>query len=78
MRIRQRADGKNPADSGRKCKGRPEIAALAMTSPSERLEYIAAMVRELKMMSAQADLATLTSLLDLAYQEALQCRRASE
>jgi hypothetical protein len=51
------------------------IAALASSTSRERLEYIAAMVQELKAIAAQGDHRTLTGLLDLAYQEAL-LRRA--
>lgn len=51
---------------------------MSLSSRRETLDYIAAMVRELKMMSAQADHRTLTALLHLAYQEALQRRRTGE
>jgi hypothetical protein len=47
-------------------------------SATERLDYIVAMVRELKGMAAQADCRMLASLLELAYQEAQQCRREAE
>jgi hypothetical protein len=75
MRIRQSPAKGNGADRGRKCTIRPQITALTLSSSRERLDYIAAMVQELKLMSAQADYRTLTGLLDLAYQEALQRRR---
>ena len=75
MRFRKNWDGQNPSDGRRKCGSRPAIGALALSSPGERLDYIAAMVHELKVMSAQADCRTLTGLLDLAHQEALLCRR---
>jgi hypothetical protein len=52
------------------------MAALALSSQGERLDYIAAMVQELKVMSAQADYRTLAGLLDLAHQEALLRRRS--
>jgi hypothetical protein len=57
---------------------RPRTAALATSSASEQLDYIAAMVQELKRMSAQAEYRTLASLLGLAYQEALQRRRRAQ
>jgi hypothetical protein len=79
MRTRQRADGKDVEEGrrGRKYRQRakPEVATLATSSASERLSYIAAIVQELKIISAGADCPTLTSLLDLAYQEALERRR---
>ena len=68
----------NGANHGRKCSARQPNTALALSSSIERLDYIAAMVQELKMMSAQADCRTLTSLLELAYHEALQRRRTRE
>ena len=52
-----------------------EIAALPMASPKDRLEYIADMVQELKIMSAQANCQVLADLLERAYREAVrQCR----
>jgi hypothetical protein len=54
------------------------IAALASAATGERLEYIAAMVQELKAMAAQGGHETLTGLLDLAYQEALLRRRVGQ
>jgi hypothetical protein len=41
----------------------------------ERVDYIAAMVQELRIMARQANLRTLANLLELAYREALQQRR---
>lgn len=73
--ARQSVQKGNGADRSRKCVRRSQIAALTTSSASERLDYIATMVHELKRMSAQADYRTLTGLLDLAYQEALQRRR---
>jgi hypothetical protein len=52
--------------------------APAASTVTERLEYIAAMVRELKAMAAQDEHRTLTGLLDLAYREALVRLRAGE
>ena len=46
-----------------------------ISSSSERLDYIAAMVQELRIMSAQADYRDLAGILELAYHEAL--RRAA-
>lgn len=74
MRRRQGGDTDKPGGEVGECARRPEIGALAHTSACERLDYIAAMILELKMMSAQADRRTLTSLLEMAYQEALQRR----
>jgi hypothetical protein len=48
----------------------------AVTSPADQLDYIADMVQELKAMSARANCQALTELLELAYQEARQRRRA--
>jgi hypothetical protein len=74
MRRREGGDGdKREGDAG-ECAHRPEIRAVAHSSACERLDYIAAMILELKMTSAQADRRTLTSLLEMAYQEALQRR----
>ena len=49
---------------------------LAVSSPGDRLDYIADMVHELQALAAQADCQTLSGLLDLAYREAVQQRRA--
>jgi hypothetical protein len=48
------------------------------SSATERLDYIAAMVQELKIMSAQANCRTLAGLLELAYREAVQSRRTCQ
>jgi hypothetical protein len=74
-RIRQsaqtgKARGRKPAGPAA---GGP--VGRAAISPSQQLDYIADMVQELKMMSAQADCRTLAGLLELAYQEALRRRR---
>jgi hypothetical protein len=57
---------------------RPVLDARSPTTPAERLEYIAAMVQELRLMSAQANCQALASLLDMAYREAEQRRRACQ
>ena len=57
---------------------RPEIGALALSSSSERLDYIAAMVQQLKIMAAHANYRKLAGLLELAYHEAMRQRRAGE
>jgi hypothetical protein len=77
MRVRHNAESGSEAQEGRKFPDRPAIAALASSS-AERLDYIAAMVQELRMMSAQANCPRLAGLLDLAYREAVQRRRRSQ
>jgi hypothetical protein len=54
-----------------------DITALPVASSKDRLEYIAAMVRELKIMSAQADCQALADLLERAYREAVRQSIAS-
>ena len=78
MRTRQSAETGNGAASGRKHGNRAARAAsaLAVSSPGDRLDYIADMVHELQALAAQADCKTLSGLLDLAYWEAVQKRRA--
>ena len=56
---------------------RSEIAPLPVASPKARLEYIASMVHELKIMSAQANCQVLAQLLERAHREAVQQRRAT-
>jgi hypothetical protein len=51
-------------------------AGTGRRSVGERLDYIAEMAQELKVMSAQAGCRTLAGLLELAHLEALQRRRA--
>jgi hypothetical protein len=46
------------------------IAPLAQASPGERLEYIAAMLQELQIMSEQANCEALAGLLGRAHREA--------
>ncbi len=77
MRVRHSADIGSDADRGRGCP-RPDLTSPVPTSPVERLDYIAAMVQELKTMSAQANCQTLAGLLDLAYREAKQRRRGCQ
>ena len=49
-----------------------EITEPVAASPKDRLEYIAEMVRELKIMSAQANCQVLADLLERAYLEAVR------
>ena len=55
---------------------RSEIAAPPIASSQAQLEYIADMVQELKIMSAQANCQVLADLLELAYREAVRQSRA--
>jgi hypothetical protein len=77
MPIRPRADNGsgNGRDDRESCESGPPIAAVAASSHVERVDYIAAMVQELRIMARQANLRTLANLLELAYREALQQRR---
>jgi hypothetical protein len=76
--TRRSGDGGLGADTRPTCASRSEIPALALSSSSERLDYIAAMVQELRIMSAQADYRALAGILELAYHEALRQQRAGE
>ena len=78
MHIRHSGNGGIGSDPGHTCGSRPELPVVTLSSSSEQLDYIAAMVRELKIMSAQADHRTLAGILELAYHEALRRRRAGE
>lgn len=79
MRVRQNGSSGHKTPGGESGSGaKPVIAGLASSTASERLEYIAAMVQELKVMAAEGDHRTLTGLLDLAHQEALLRRQAEE
>jgi len=78
LRSRRSGDGDLGAEPSRACTSRSEIPALALSSSSERLDYIAAMVQELRIMSAQADYRALAGILELAYHEALRQQRAGE
>ena len=53
-----------------------ERAGGAVPSPVDRLDYIAQLVGELKVMAADANEPALAVLLELAYQEAVRKRRA--
>jgi hypothetical protein len=55
MHIRHSGNGGIGSDLGRTCQSRPELPVVTLSSSSEQLDYIAAMVRELKIMSAQAE-----------------------
>lgn len=50
-------------------------APLPKASPGDRLEYIAAMLRELRIMSQQTNCRTLSDLLGRAHREAERRRR---
>lgn len=52
--------------------GGTEVKVPAAVSALDRLEYIADMVQELKIMSAQASCQALTDLLECAYREAVR------
>ena len=78
MHIRHSGNGGIGSDPGRTCGGRPELPVVTLSSSSEQLDYIAAMVQELKIMSAKADYRALAGILELAYHEALRRRRAGE
>jgi hypothetical protein len=78
LRVGHSGDGGLGADRTRTCTSRPELPALTRSSTSEQLDYIADMVQELRIMSAQADHRTLAGILELAYHEALRRRRAGE
>ena len=78
LRSRRSGDGDLGAEPSRACTSRSEIPALALSSSSERLDYIAAMVQELRIMSAQADYRALAGILELACHEALRRRRVGE
>ena len=66
-------NGERPPDDAALPAG---LATLTLTSPAERLDYIADLVQELKILSAQANCQALTGLLELAYLEAVRQRRA--
>jgi hypothetical protein len=51
---------------------RSDIVAPPVASSKDRLGYIAEMLRELKIMSAQADCQVLADLLERAYREAVR------
>jgi hypothetical protein len=77
--MRQMGAGQNAKNGERLLDGakfprRP--GTLTLTTPAERLDYIAAMVHQLKIMSAQANCQTLSGLLEMAYREAVRQRNA--
>ena len=83
LRGSRRMDSRQSAENGKTVNGaefptQSEIAALPVASSKDRLEYIAGMVQELKIMSAQADCEVLADLLERAYREALRQRGAGE
>lgn len=49
-------------------------ASLKGITPTERLDYIADMLTELERMAAEGGYGTLASILQVAYEEALQSR----
>ena len=78
-----RMDSRQSAKNGKPLNGtelpsRSDIAVPPAASPQARLEYIADMVQELKIMSAQANCQVLVDLLGRAYQEAVRQRRSGE
>jgi hypothetical protein len=75
MTTGQSAENGKPLN-GAKYPNRSEIAAPLSASPQARLEYIADMVQELKIMSEQADCQVLADLLGQAYREAVRRRRS--
>ena len=85
IRGARRMDTRESAKNGQSMDGamdggtfptRSEIPVLQPASRIDRLEYIADIVQQLRMMSAQADCDALSDLLDRAYQEAVRQRRA--
>jgi hypothetical protein len=53
-----------------------EVSTLTLVSSEDRLDYIAELVQELKVMSEQANCQTLADLLEQAYLEAVRQRGA--
>ena len=78
MHTRHSGNGGIGADRRARARAGRSFRPSTLSSPSEQLDYIAAMVQELKIMSAQADYRTLAGLLELAYHEAVRRRRAGE
>jgi hypothetical protein len=68
-----------PGSVGANCKQAGKLSArtarLDITSPCERLDYVADMLQALRAISAQAKCQTLTNLLDMAYHEAVERAR---
>ena len=76
MDTRQGAENGDSVDAT-KLPSRSEIALPPVASSKDRLEYIAEMVQELKIMSAQANCQVLADLLERAYLEAVRQGSAS-
>jgi hypothetical protein len=74
--MRARHDGPvgNGADRSHQHAKTAEVAAPSHSTPAELLDYIAAMVQELRTMSARAGYGTLAGLLQQAYDEARRRR----
>ncbi len=76
-RMRTRQSGESPNGLGRaKPSNRLTIPAQRATTAKDRLDYIAAMLEELKIMSEQADCHPLAVLIERAHREALRRARA--
>jgi hypothetical protein len=75
MNTRRGAENRERVDAAGLPTG-SEIAVPPAASTKDRLEYIAEMVQELKIMSAQANCQDLADLLERAYREALRQGRA--
>ncbi len=73
MDTRESAKNGQSVD-GAKFPSRSEIAVAQPTSRRDRLDYIADIVQELKIMSTKADCHALADLLERAYLEAVRCR----
>jgi hypothetical protein len=72
MRNRHTSGKGTRTARGRKGDKPKATGALAPPTPQERLDYIAAMLRELRVMLADDERPTLAGLLDLAYREAVR------
>jgi hypothetical protein len=75
MTAGQSAENGEPLD-GAEFPSRSEIASPPIALSQAQLEYIADMVQELKIMSAQANCQVLADLLGQAHREAVRQRRA--
>jgi hypothetical protein len=76
MTAGQSAENGKPLN-GAEFPSQSEIATPPIALSQAQLEYIADMVQELKIMSAQANCQVLADLLGQAYREAVRQRRAS-
>lgn len=74
--MRARHDGPvgNGADRAHRPAKTADVATPSHSTPAELLDYIAAMVEELRTMSARAGYGTLAGLLQQAYDEARRRR----